>query len=117
MLTTTPWVPRAKSASGQEILIAESKNAVDWFNNNSMEANPSKFQCMLLSSKQSAYDGFALDFNGINITGESSVKLLGVYIDKHLDFQSSKLALVRSFISSHFSYCPIIWHFCSLKVN
>ena len=123
----------------KEILIAESKNAVDWFNNNSMEANPSKFQCMLLSSKRTAYDGFALDFNGINITGESSVKLLGVYIDKHLDFhehisficrkagaqlnalsrishildQSSKLALVRSFISSHFNYCPIIWHFCS----
>ena len=37
-------------------LIAESKNAVDWFNNNSMEANPSKFQRMLLSSKRSAYD-------------------------------------------------------------
>ena len=125
----------------REILIAESENAADWFNNNSKEANPSKFQCMLLSSKRSAYDGFALDFNGINITGESSVKLLGVYIDKHLDFhehisficrkagaqlnalsrishildQSSKLAVVRSFISSHFNYCPIIWHFCSVS--
>ena len=110
-----------------------------WINNNRMEANPSKFQCMFLSSKRSAYDGFALDFNGINIMGESSVKLLGVYIDKNLDFhehisficrkagaqlnalsrishildQSSKLALVRSFISSHFNYGPVIWHFCS----
>ena len=32
----------------KEILKAD---AVDWFSNNSMEANPSKFQCRLLSGK------------------------------------------------------------------
>ena len=75
------------SASGKdpgrikEILTQESKIAIDWFSDNSMEANPGKFQTMLLCKNKSFSDNFVLNFNDICIEGEPFVKLLGVYID------------------------------------
>ena len=68
-----------------------------------------------------------------------SVKLLGVHLDRHLDFnkhikelcrkaayqlnvlqrlarhldQEGRMAIFRAFIISHFNYCPLlVWHFC-----
>ena len=35
-------------------------------------------------------------------------------LKKRLD-QDAQLAIVRSFVSSNFKYCPPIWHFCSKK--
>ena len=106
-----------------------------------MEANPGKFQCMLLSNNKNKNSPFEIVINDRVIKGEESVKLLGVYIDKKLNFhehisyicrkagaqlnalsrisqsldQQSKLSLVRCFIISHFQYCPTIWHFCTKK--
>ena len=108
-----------------------------------MEANPGKFQYMLLSNSKNKNSPFELVINDIVIKGEESVKLLGVYIDKKLNFherisyicrkagaqlnalsrisqsldQRSKLSLVRCFIISHFQYCPTIWHFCTKKIG
>ena len=122
-------------------LTCESKIAIKWFAENYMEANPGKFQCMLLSNNKNKNSPFELVINDIVIKGEESVKLLGVYIDKKLNFhehisyicrkagaqlnalsrisqsldQQSKLSLVRCFITSHFQYCPTIWHFCTKK--
>ena len=96
---------------------------------------------MLLSNSKNKNSPFELVINDIVIKGEESVKLLGVYIDKKLNFhehiscirrkagaqfnalsrisqsldQHSKLSLVRCFIISHFQYCPTIWHFCTKK--
>ena len=73
----------------------------------------------------------------------NQVKLLGITIDKNLKFEShlSKLCakvsskvtilsrmgkllprekkkiLMKAFIESQFSYCPLIWMFCSRKLN
>ena len=60
---------------------------------------------------------------------EKVTKLLGLLIDKQLKFNkhlavlykkkvSGKVSiLARSFIESQFSYCPLIWMFCSRIMN
>ena len=81
----------------------------------------------------------SFDIGGTLLECESEVKLLGVTIDYMLDFNShitnicrkaarqlnvlkrighmlnhvSKLTIYYSFVMSNFSYCPLVWHFCS----
>ena len=114
------------------ILQTQSLNAIKWFNDNLMEANPSKFQVMILHRSKSQVD-FAMCLYGVDLRVEDSVKLLGVIIDAKMTFnlhsqsichkagaqlnalyrinnfldQNSKLAIVRSF-----KYCPLVCHFC-----
>ena len=83
-----------------------------------------------------------MKFSDVEIQCETSVKLLGVrldyklYFNEHINFLAakagaqlsalsrvqrfldvdSKLILVKTFILSHFRYCPIVWHFCG-KLN
>ena len=78
---------------------------------------------------------------GTSIEQTHSARLLGISIDKNLVFDShvselckkvatqlavltrfkrildipSKLAIVKTFIMSHFKYCSIIYHFCSCE--
>ena len=33
-------------------------------------------------------------------------------LNKYLGFEEKKI-LINSFISDNFSYCPLVWHFCS----
>ena len=81
---------------------------------------------------------------GENIIWESDEeKLLGLIIDKNLNFSEhistickkvsakvtalarmvkiipleKKRVLMKAFIESQFSYCPLIWMFCSRKLN
>ena len=108
---------------------------------NLMEANPDKFQFMLLG-KSVIPEKESLKFSNVEIQCETSVKLFGVTLDYKLNFNEhinflaakagvqlsalssvrrfldvdSKLILVKTFILSHFRYCPIIWHFCG-KLN
>ena len=78
------------------------------------------------------------NLNGINLSCEDEVKLLGVTIDFKLNFNThisnickkaarqlnalkrigkhlnrlGKLTIYYSFIMSNFSYCSLTWHFC-----
>ena len=106
-----------------------------------MEANSGKFQLMLLHETRTLTD-FSIVVNGNTLVGEKHVKLLGVDIDNHLDFhfhidtlctkavrqldalarihcllaRESQIAIIRSFITSNFNYCPLVWHFCGSKL-
>ena len=118
------------------------QNAIQWFTNNGMKANPNKFQFMVISSKQMEPQNIELH-GGVSITSEPSVKILGVVIDdrlnfdehvsmcctkaarqlnalarisKYLDFKS-KTIIYNSFILSNFNYCPLAWHFCGKTNN
>lgn len=119
----------------------ETKVAIKWFTDNMMEANPDKFHVMLLSKPSKGEIDFNININGNSLQGESNVELLGVIIDKHMNFNmhvkkrcakaagqlnalgrlrqfldtESKIAILRSFITSNFSYCPLVWHFCGRK--
>ena len=115
--------------------------AIDWFESNGMQANPSKFQLMIMSPIPTEPVSITLKGNTV-IVSESCVKVLGILTDDRLDFsqhislmcskaarqlnalariskyldQSSLKTIHDSFISSNFSYCPLVWHFCG-KVN
>ena len=110
-------------------------NIVNWFNHNAMVANPDKFQ-LFIPRHQS--NSLSVKVASVTILNSEVVKLLGVYIDAKLCFNSHvremckrvsqktrALARIRcflnqgkadvlfnSFILSHFNYCPLIWMFC-----
>jgi hypothetical protein len=115
----------------------DSNSLINWFSANKMQANPEKFQAISVGIK--THDkNVMFNLNGINLSCEDEVKLLGVAIDfklslnthisnickmavrqlnalkrigKHLN-HLGKLTIYYSFIMSNFSYCPLTWHFC-----
>ncbi len=122
-----------------EALKHDSKIAIEWFHHNFMEANPSKFQFMLMKSftSKEMLPNF-IDINDTRIERESQIKLLGITIDdklkfnKHIDTLCKNAArqinvlyrfrgifdikereiIHNTFILSNFNYCPLVWHFC-----
>ena len=118
------------------------KNAIKWFGDNSMKANPDKFQFMMLSSDPLEQQKIGIE-NDITLLSESRVKFLGFIIDdrlqfndhisamccraarqlnalakisKHLD-SKSKHIIYNSFVASNINYCPHVWHFCGQVDN
>ena len=113
-------------------------STLQWFNINQMKANPSKFQAISFG-KRGTRDITNFTFENTTIHCENSVVLLGIEIDHSLTFNThianickksarqlavlkrlghlltrqGKLAIFKSFITSNFNYCPLIWHFCS----
>ena len=107
-----------------------------WLQNNCMKVNPDKFH--LLFS-----DRYQVDICNEKLSNTCSEKLLGIKIDNKLTFEEhidrlckkasqkvSALArisslitfeqrkcIVNSFITSHFSYCPLVWMFHSRRLN
>ena len=107
-----------------------------WFKINSMKANPEKFQFMILSKK--SYEPHKLSVNTFTTAESDEVELLGLMIDKELNFRkhSDKLCrnaqnklhtlrrmrkclslekaktLGNAFIDSQFNYAPLRWMFC-----
>lgn len=103
-----------------------------------MKANPDKFQVIQFGKTN---DTLPIVIENNIIQSTSSVKLLGVSIDKELNFKfhvadlckragrklnvlirlskcldiPSKLLLFHSFILSHFEYCSSVWHNCRLS--
>ena len=72
-------------------------NAINWFIKNGMEPNPSKFQFMILSSRDIEAPPLRINDN-TTIVASSEVVLLGVTIDdklkfyKHVDVITKKAA-------------------------
>ena len=108
------------------------------FRNDCMKVNPDKLH-LLLSDKKI----LQVDICGEKLSSTCSEKLLGIKIDENLTFEEhfeglckkasqnvSALArisslmrfeqrkrIVNSFITSHFSYCPLVWMFHSRHLN
>jgi ribonuclease P/MRP protein subunit RPP40 len=125
----------------QHILTSETNNILEWFKLNHMKANPSKFQTISVGADKNSKLSVTINNTDIKECDEC-VKLVGVYIDKQLNFtkhikeicikagrqlnvlkrlsskldKESRLCIFRCFVLSHFNYCPIAWHFCS-KAN
>ena len=113
------------------------ENVLSWFQANSLKANPSKFQFMILGDKQNT--SLVLNINGKKINNSREIELLGIVIDNQLKFKkhieklckkaSFKLHALRrirkfltvekarilanAFINSQFNYAPLIWMFPS----
>ena len=101
--------------------------------------NSDKFQAMIVQRKRNVKENHSLKVNNFEIESSTSVNLLGVEIDKDLNFEKhiktlcrkasnqlnaigrihrylgvqEKTLLINTFIYSNFNYCPLVWHFCS----
>ena len=122
----------------KNVLTSESEYVIEWFGTNQMQANPGKFQAIVLG-KRGYGDCKSFTIHDNTVKCEDSVKLLGVTIDYMLNFDlhisdickkaarqinvfcrlsrhlstETKLLIYKSFVRSNFSYCPVVWHFCS----
>ena len=111
-------------------LEADSNIAIDWFAENNMQANPTKFQFLTTGNSN-----VVLTIKGAIIDQDQCVKLLGVNIDKRLDFNfhvetvvrkcaaqlnalrrqskllntRAKLTVFNAFIKANLNYCPLVW--------
>ena len=124
----------------KKVLEEESCILIDWFFNNFMKANPTKFQAICIG--KNAHENIAsFKVDSVEIKCEENVTLLGVNIDFMLSFddhvtdickkaskqlavlkrlgrfltKQGKLTSYNSFIVLNFNYCPLAWHFCSMS--
>ena len=105
-----------------------------WFHDNRVKSNPGK--CTLITNSTSLVE---IKIENTIISSVKRVKLLGVHIDGRLDFdyhvnqickkaskkihalsrvckymdQNKRRMLMKAFIISQFSYCPLVWMFHS----
>ena len=120
-------------------LEGDSNTLLEWVKNNGLKANPDKFHIILNGSHE---DEFIIVDEYV-IQNSKCEKLLGIKIDYELSFDdhvtdlckkaSRKLhalsriskfmnykkrrLVMRSFISSQFGYCPLVWMFHSRRLN
>jgi hypothetical protein len=114
--------------------------ALQWFHNNHMKANPTKFQALILS-RNGKGDGMVFRLSdGVTIEPSEHVKLLGLSLDKQLTFShhvnelskkcakqvnviarlskhlndDCRLILLNTFILSNLNYCSAIYHYCGV---
>ena len=114
-------------------------SAILWFENNYMKLNQSK--CHFLTC--GAFEHLWVKVGDEKIWETQSEKLLGMIVDKKLSFdlhlrtlckkvnqKVSALArivpylpfpkrhlIMKTFIESQFTYCPLVWMFCSRTMN
>ena len=111
-----------------------------WFYENHMVLNPRKCHYLILGDRSNSD---TINLNGTKLASSSYEKLLGILIDRDLSFDKhikslcrkagqklnalarisnylthdQKRLLLNSIIKSQFSYCPLIWMFCSRSLN
>ena len=114
--------------------------AIEWFENNYMKLNHDKCQLLISGFK---YESIWVTIGKSRIWENKNAKLLGINIDRDLKFDehvstlckkaSCKLTalcrltkflpfykrrtLLKSFVESQFSYCPLTWMFHSREIN
>ena len=120
-----------------ESLEIELNRCLSWFQSNRLVANPGKFQLMFLGTED--FDAYFLCIGKNVIPVKSVVKLLGIHVDRKLNFdvhinmlcdvankkikclyrirkfldEDQALTLSNAYILSWFRYCPLIWMFCN----
>ena len=105
---------------------------LQWFKDNRLKANTVKHHLPINNTKES----FQIKIGNETVSNSKYEKLLGVKVDHELNSNEHVLSLCRkasqklnalshdqrrltlnSFITSHFSYCPIVWMFHSKKLT
>ena len=76
-----------------DTLMAESTIAMKWFEANMMQANPGKFQAIIL--REPSESRTTLTVGNTIITTDDSVKLVGVHLYRHLDLNKQIKELCR----------------------
>ena len=120
-----------------DVINDEGKRISQWYRDNQLKGNQDKFQAMGLGNKTKDTE-MNLDIMNNNIESKSAIRILGVTIDKELNFTQhisdicskaarkvgvlyrfknmittkAKLALYKSFILPNLTYCHMVWQFC-----
>ena len=120
-------------------LADDTLSAILWFDANFMKLNEDKCHFLTQGSTEVLFAKVGNEM----IWESSTEKLLGITVDNKLNFDQhltnvckkasckvsalAKIArflpyhkrslLLKTFIESQFSYCPLIWMFCSAKIN
>ena len=137
---TTPYACDINLPNLLHNLEYDTKSAIIWFEANYMKLNQGKCHFMLADNTPESLWVKVEE----NLIWESShEKLLELIIDKNLDIEKhltilckkvsgkvsalarmvkilpfdKKRLLLKTFVESRFSYCPLIWMFCSRKMN
>ena len=128
-------------------LKSETEVVLEWFRVNEMKSNGDKCHLIVAENEHRpsyiSNSCIYLDGERELLQSEKEVKLLGVWIDNKLTFEehikvllrkgnqklhalmrvskymsTEKLRLLmKTFIESHFNYCPLLWMFHSRKLN
>ena len=128
----------AKTANEAEsILTEEGNNIFEWYNNNFLQGNFSKYQVMSLGPRNWHQD-LHIVINDTIIDQKPEITLLGVTLVDQLSFSShvsnvcrkassqtgvflrlrslfptsAKLHIVKFAVLPHLTYCQTVWHFC-----
>ena len=67
-----------------DLLQAESRVAIAWFTLNQMLANPENFKAIFINCVENDIE---IEIDGIKLSSEDHVKLLGVNLDSKLNFE------------------------------
>ena len=139
---TTPFACDMNLENVIKRLECDITSVIYWFSANFMILNESKCH-FLISTPNECEEHLSIKVGGQVIWESMSEVLLGVKIDKEIKFEghieflcknsSSKLSaltrmakitpfdkkkiLMQSFVKSQFSHCPLVWMFCSRKLN
>ena len=135
--------PNASGYNLKEVMIDVEHDCtilVEWFRDNFLTLNADKCHLIVSGHKEEAMYASVGD---ALIWEENSVKLLGLFIDSKLTFdihlqtickkasqkltailrlanitsQEKRIIMLKTFFESQFSYCPLLWMFCSRKLN
>ena len=135
----TPYACETHMDLVLEKLQLDSKYLIQWVKDNSLKANANKFH-LLLNEPNS---NISIHVDNLEIFSSNCEKLLGVKLDNKLNFNehvsslcknaSKKLhalarvahymtiekrrIIMKTFINSHFNYCPLVWMFHSRSLN
>ena len=125
----------------KNILFSDFRVVNYWFYENFMVLNPEKSYITRLG--KDIDDTETLSFNGLVLKNSREVEILGITLDRSMDFnthikniyrkagqklsalsrisayldQGKKVLLYKSMIKSQFNYCPLVWMFCSRQSN
>ena len=133
--------PYACSSDHDSVIFKLQKNTESifrWFYNNDLISNVEKSN-LIVSTKKN----LEIQVSSYSIKNENSVKLLGIHLNNDLNFDyhvnqlckkvgkklhtlariakymdiNKRTMLMKAFVSSQFSYCPLIWMFHSRKME
>ena len=119
----------------------DSKIIIEWFRNNYMKLNEEKCHFMIFGERTN--QDVAINIGNCTVNNSQEGKLLGALIDSNLNFENhvsnickkagnklfallrmstylgtDKLSLlIRTFVTSQFQYCPLVWMYHSRKMN
>ena len=82
----TLYVSKKNLGEVLEVLERECETTINWFKEDNMIVNQDKFKTMIITSNKEQ-NNTSVKINGVDITPESSVKLLGIEVDNKLNFE------------------------------